>query len=33
VRSGERAGPVNETPRNEPFNRGVREQWHDRAIY
>ena len=33
VRSGERAHPVDDTTRGEPFNRGAREQWHDRAIY
>ena len=33
VRSGERAHPADDTTRSEPFNRGAREQWHDRAIY
>lgn len=32
VRSGERARPVDDTTRNEPFKRGAMEQWHDRAI-
>jgi NAD(P)H-dependent FMN reductase len=30
---GAGARPVNDTTRNEPFNRGAREAWHDRAIY
>jgi len=33
VRSGAGARPVHDTTRNEPFNRGAREEWHDRAIY
>ena len=33
VRSGAGARPVQDTTRNEPFNRGAREEWHDRAIY
>jgi NAD(P)H-dependent FMN reductase len=32
VRSGERAHPVDDTTRDEPFKRGIMEQWHDRAI-
>jgi NAD(P)H-dependent FMN reductase len=32
VRTGERAGPVHDTTRNEPFKRGAMEQWYDRAI-
>jgi hypothetical protein len=32
VRTAERAGPVHDTTRNEPFNRGAMEQWYDRAI-
>jgi NAD(P)H-dependent FMN reductase len=32
VRSGERACPVHDTTRDEPFKRGAMEQWHDRAI-
>jgi NAD(P)H-dependent FMN reductase len=33
VRSGAGADPVHDTTRNEPFKRGAREEWHDRAIY
>ena len=32
VRTAERAGPVHDTTRNEPFKRGAMEQWYDRAI-
>jgi NAD(P)H-dependent FMN reductase len=32
VRSGERTPPVHSTNRDEQFNRGAMEQWHDREI-